>query len=82
MSVRGEFVRIVGDAVRGLRAVDSDAAQSLAEDLQHARDGAAADLAGSAQRVLELCEDRSLAPLGVDDAGERMIAVARIVLGR
>ena len=88
MSVWSEFDRVLGDAIACLRA-GSDAAQELAVDLQKARAGAAEDLPAAAARALELWEGRSVPDLvaadarpALDDAGERMIAVARVILGR
>lgn len=89
VSVRGEFVRLVGDAAEALRA-DPDAGDPLADALLQARAGAAEDLPAAAARVLELWEGASSERLALRDetrvrldaSCERMLAVARIILGR
>jgi hypothetical protein len=89
VSVRGEFLRIVGDAIARLRELDSQAADSLAADLEQARRSASEDLSGAAARVLELWEAAPAALAGgagpadrLGDAAERARAVSRVILGR
>jgi hypothetical protein len=90
MSVRGEFVRIVGDAVDRLREVETERAEGLASDLERVRHDASEDLSAAAARALELWSDALPARLagGSDsegplaDVGERMTAISRIILGR
>lgn len=90
MSVRGEFVRIVGDAIALLRSEGSEPAEALAVDLERARDDASDDLCGAAARVIELWEagasrvvgGGAQGRVGLEDAGERVLAVSRIILGR
>jgi hypothetical protein len=89
VSVRGEFLRIVGDAIARLRELDSEAADSLAADLEHARRSASENLSGAAARVLELWEAAPAALAGgadpgdrLGDAAERARAVSRVILGR
>ena len=91
MSVKSEFVRIVGDAIACLRELDSAPAGSLAADLERARDAASHDLSGAAARVLELWE--TAAPTAalaggadacdrLDAAAARARAVSKVILGR
>jgi hypothetical protein len=89
VSVRSEFVRLVGEAERALRA-GSVEANRLADSLRDARERADGDLPGAAARVLALCGDGAAdrIPLSdaarerLDAAAERMLAVSRIILGR
>jgi hypothetical protein len=89
VSVRGEFVRIVGDAVARLRERGSAPADSLAADLELARRGAPHDLSGAATRVIELLDAapeslRAHTNAGdpLADATDRARAVSRAILGR
>lgn len=89
MSVRGEFLRIVGDAIAVLRGIGSAPAEALAADLEQARAGAEDDLSSAASRVLELWSARAPAAAEdavvrdrLEDAGERVLAASRIILGR
>ena len=90
MSVKGEFVRAVGNVGACLRGVGTAAAEALAGDLESARESASHDLTGAASRVLELWDDAALGALGagslahdqLEDLGERMRAVSKIILGR
>jgi hypothetical protein len=89
VSVRGEFVRIVGDAVACLRGQGSAPADTLAEDLELARRAAPHDLSGAATRVLELLDAapeslraRTAGDDPLADAAERARAVSRAILGR
>lgn len=89
MSVRGEFVRLLGDTAEALRG-GSAASGALADALLGARELASEDLAAAATRVLELWPDGSAAPLELprdarerlDEAAERLLAVSCIILGR
>ena len=89
MSVKGEFDRLVGDAAASLRGRPGRA-DALADALERARASARQDLPGAANRVLALWEEAPIDALDLpdeargrlDDAAERMLAVARIILGR
>ena len=76
-------------AIACLREIDSDPAAALAKDLEPTRDAASDDLSGAASRVLELWDGRASpslrAGLSIDrleDAGERLVAVSRLIVGR
>ncbi len=77
------------EAIACLREIDSDPAAALARNLEPSRDAASDDLSGAASRVLELWDGRPAPTLraGVainrlEDAGERLVAVSRLILGR
>jgi hypothetical protein len=89
VSVRGEFLRIVGDAIACLRELRSAPADALAAELERARRAASDDLSGAAERVLELWEAAPASLSGgagdaarLGDAADRARAVARVILGR
>ena len=90
MSVKGEFLRIVGDGIACLRGVGTDPAEVLAADLERAREAASEDLPTAASRVVDLWSDGAPAILGagsaardqLEDVGERMLAVSKVILGR
>jgi len=84
VSVRGEFVRIAGDAIARLQALDSAPARALASDLEQARDAAVHDLSGAAGRVLALLDGSAFGSLAreLDDDGERLLAISKVILGR
>jgi hypothetical protein len=90
VSVKGEFLRIVSDGIACLRGVGTDPAEVLAADLERAREAASEDLLGAASRVVELWTQTASASLGagstardqLEDAGERMLAVSKVILGR
>ncbi len=90
MSVRGEFRRLVSDTIACLRACDDGAASALADRLETSRSDAAQDLVGAAEAVLEgwaqdggaLTVADTDARARLDDAADRMLRIARIVLGR
>ena len=89
MSVRGEFGRAVGDAIVCLREAETDPARALAARLEQAQSLTVADLEGAARAVLDDWEASAPTVVGQEapaesrlrDASERMIAIARIVLG-
>ena len=88
MSVKGEFLRLSGDAAASLRD-GSEAAEALADELERIRKAATQDLAAGANDLLELWRDDPGASLQLPavardrfgDASERLLAVARIILG-
>lgn len=77
------------EAIACLREIDSDPAAALAKDLEPSRDATSDDLSSAASRVLELWDGQpspSLrAGLSIDrleEAGERLVAVSKLILGR
>lgn len=90
MSVRGEFRRLVADTVACLRSHGDARSQALADRLEAERTAAHEDLQGAAERALEAwdTEGSEIAPTRADeratlvDSAERMVAVARVILGR
>lgn len=90
MSVRGEFVRSVGDAISCLSESDDASAGALAAQLEGALGLAPDDLEAAARALLEHWEGSSPDGLAhsdptaarLADASERMLAIARLILGR
>ncbi len=80
---------MLDEAIACLREIDSDPAAALAKDLEPSRDAASDDLSGAASRVLELWDGRpspslraGLAIDRLEDAGERLVTVSRLIVGR
>lgn len=90
MSVRGEFVRTVEDAVACLRECEAAPARALGAKLEKALSLAREDLEGAARTLLAGWEGfesdaLSLAPparVRLEDASERMLAISKLILGR
>ncbi len=80
---------MLDEAIVCLREIDSGPAAALAVDLEQTRNAASDDLSSAASRVLELWDGRPSPSLRagisigrLEDAGERLVTVSRLVLGR
>jgi hypothetical protein len=90
MSVRGEFARSVAEAAACLSESRESDARRLVERLQRARELAQQDLEAAARALISEWESRPPDALALpaatearlDEASERMLAIARIILGR
>lgn len=90
MSVRGEFARTVGEAADCLSESRESEARRLVERLLRARELAKRDLEAAARALLSEWESRPTEALALPaatearlgEASERMLAIARIILGR
>ena len=90
MSVQGEFRRLVSDTIACLQAYEAESAQALARRLEDERSSAAQDLLGAAERVIAAWQEAERGIVSDDaeqrarlaDASDRMLQIARVVLGR
>jgi hypothetical protein len=90
MSVRGEFARAVGDALACLSESDEASARALAAQIEGALGLAREDLEAAAGALIahwagSRPDDFALSPLTAGrlaEASERMLAIARVILGR
>ena len=90
MSVRSEFARTLSDTIRCLHAADGPRARELARGLERARADANGDLSRAATSVLAEWEPSPADALPIDadtgtaliDAADRMVAIAKVILGR
>ncbi len=80
---------MLDEAIACLREIDSDPAATLAKDLEPTRETASDDLSSAASRVMELWDGRPSPSLRagisigrLEDAGERLVTVSKLVLGR
>ena len=80
---------MLDEAIACLREIDSGPAVALAVDLEQTRDAASDDLSSAASRVLELWDGRpspslraGLASKRLGDAGERLLELSKVILGR
>jgi hypothetical protein len=87
MSVRGEFARTLAETAACLCESDESAARGLAARLEQTRELARNDLEAAARALLADWQATSLAlpapaQARLAEASERMLAIARVILGR
>ncbi len=77
------------EVIACLREIDSDPAAALAKDLEPSLEAASDDLSSAANRLLELWDGHPSSSLRaglsidrLEDAGERLVAISKLVVGR